>query len=144
MTIRLSHVHVTGNLSHYADAIHRLRVCDTRKVPKATMPTITNDMPDVGGGGASAAPGGPVVGPCDAPPPDPEPEPRRPSHRAGLLDTAADLRALFGLRQTAMHELSRQADFPKPIIVGRSKRWIRAEIDQWIEQRAAARKAGGR
>lgn len=144
MTIRLSHVPATGNLSHYADAIHRLRVCDTRRASKAAMPAITNDMPEAGGGGASAAPEAPVAAASDDPQQDPEPEPRRPSNRTGILDTASDLRARFGRGRTAMHELSRQPDFPKPIIVGRSRRWIRAEIDQWIEQRAAARKAGAR
>jgi len=143
MTIRLSHVPATGNISHYADAIHRLRICDTRKVPTATMPDITNDMPEAGGGGASAAPGEPAAGPSDAPPPDPEPEPRRTPYRPVLI-TFSGLQELLQLGRTTVHEVTRQADFPAPIIVGRSKRWIRAEIDQWIEQRAAARKAGAR
>lgn len=143
MTIRLSYVPTMGNLSHYADAIHRLRICDTRKVPKAAMPAITNDMPEAGGGGASAAPGEPAAGPSDATPPDPEPEPRRPSYQPPLT-TFSELQELLRVGLCTARAVSRQEDFPKPIIVGRSRRWIRAEIDQWIEQRAAARKAGGR
>lgn len=139
MTIRLSHVLATGNLSHYADAINRRILCDIRKLPKTTMPAITNDMPEAGGGGASAAPAAPVAAASDDPQPDPDPEPRRPPYRPVLI-TFSDLQELMRLRRTAVHELARQPDFPVPIIVGRSKRWIRVEIDRWIVQRAAARK----
>ncbi|MDD0838742.1 hypothetical protein PSQ40_09190 [Curvibacter sp. HBC61] len=139
MTIRLSHLPAAGNLRDFTDAIHRARVCDVRKAPKTTMPTITNDLPEAGCGGASAAPAAPVAASSDDHQPEPDPEPRRPSYRPVLI-TFSDLQELLRLRRTAVHELSRQVGFPVPIIVGRSKRWIRVEVDQWIEQRAAARK----
>lgn len=139
MTIRPFSMSVTGSLRDITDVIHRARCGDARKAPKTTMPTITNDLPEAGGGGVSAAPEAPAAASTDDPQPDPDPEPRRPSYRSPLI-TFTDLQELVRRRRTATHELARQPDFPRPIIVGRSKRWIRAEIDQWIEQRASARK----
>lgn len=143
MTIRPFPMSVTGSLRDIADVIHQARCGDTRKAPKTTMPTITNDLPESGGGGVSAAPEAPVAASSDDPQPEPDPEPRRQSYRPPLY-TFSDLQELFRRRRTAMHELARQPDSPVPIIVGRSKRWIRVEVYQWIEQRAAARKGGAR
>lgn len=47
---------------------------------------------------------------------------------------------LTGLGKTSIYEMARAGQFPRPIELGaRARGWLRAEIEQWIEERRQAR-----
>lgn len=46
-----------------------------------------------------------------------------------------------GLGKSAIYELVAEKTFPAPIKLGRYSRWSQNEVQQWIEQRKAARQA---
>ena len=51
-----------------------------------------------------------------------------------------DLHTRIGLRRTAVEELVKLGDFPRPIRVGkRAVAWLESEIDEWLRARAAER-----
>lgn len=39
---------------------------------------------------------------------------------------------------TSIYALMRERNFPKPIKIGRTNRWIEAEVQDWIEQQIKA------
>jgi predicted DNA-binding transcriptional regulator AlpA len=41
--------------------------------------------------------------------------------------------------RSRIYALIDEGDFPPPIKIGRSSRWLKTEIDSWISQQAAAR-----
>lgn len=56
--------------------------------------------------------------------------------------------ALFGFRavshyvgfgRSRIYQLINAGNFPKPIKVGNSSRWVRAEVDLWLSDQIAAR-----
>jgi prophage regulatory protein len=51
----------------------------------------------------------------------------------------------YSLHRTRVYGLIRQGQFPRPIKIGRTARWVRAELDQWVAQLAAeqSEKVGG-
>lgn len=58
-----------------------------------------------------------------------------------------DLSDIVGLCRSRIYALIQQEQFPRPIKIGKSARWVVAEIDDWIARRMQARDvqlAGGR
>lgn len=48
--------------------------------------------------------------------------------------------ALTGLRKTSIYDMMREGEFPRPVPLGpRARGWLAAEVQGWIEQRAALR-----
>lgn len=47
----------------------------------------------------------------------------------------------IGLGKSAIYEMIASATFPAPIKLGRYSRWSQHEVQQWVEQQKAARKA---
>lgn len=51
-----------------------------------------------------------------------------------------EVEAMVGLRKTALYDLMKAGEFPRPIrLGGMSRGWIAAEIAAWIEQKSALR-----
>ncbi len=117
---------------------------------------ITNGFPEAGGGGAAASvdvAGGDVEssGGDGAPPAksddddggdgDGEPARRRgpkiftPSFAPSLLAFAA-LSHYVSFGRSRIYQLINAGEFPQPIKVGKSSRWRKAEIDQWIARQS--------
>ncbi|HFF8522853.1 TPA: helix-turn-helix transcriptional regulator [Providencia rettgeri] len=44
---------------------------------------------------------------------------------------------LTGLTDKWFYKLIQDGEFPKPIKLGRSSRWLRSEIEQWLQNRIA-------
>lgn len=44
---------------------------------------------------------------------------------------------LTGLTDKWFYKLIRDGQFPKPIKLGRSSRWLRSEVEDWLEERIA-------
>lgn len=54
-----------------------------------------------------------------------------------LLD-AVDLQAILGVSRTTLWRMTKAGEFPNPIkITANLTRWHRAEVDQWIADKAA-------
>ena len=62
----------------------------------------------------------------------------RPPFRPTLLGFAP-LAHDTGMCRSRIYQLIRESGFPPPIKVGKSSRWLAAEVDQWIAAQAAAR-----
>ena len=45
--------------------------------------------------------------------------------------------------RSRIYQLIAADEFPKPIKVGKSSRWVKAEIDAWISKQATTQQAGG-
>lgn len=45
---------------------------------------------------------------------------------------------LTGLTDKWFYKLIQEGEFPKPIKLGRSSRWLKSEVDQWLQARLAA------
>lgn len=75
---------------------------------------------------------------------DPDPDRRRPrkttfySTQPALLAFAA-LSQYIGFGRSRIYQLISEGKFPSPIKVGKSSRWVRSEVDLWLEQQIAAR-----
>lgn len=48
---------------------------------------------------------------------------------------------LTGLTDKWFYKLIQDGEFPKPIKLGRSSRWLRSEIEQWLQNRIAESRA---
>ena len=46
---------------------------------------------------------------------------------------------IVGMGSTNLYKFIAQGDFPKPVRVGRSSRWLKSEVNQWVNQMVAAR-----
>ena len=53
-----------------------------------------------------------------------------------LVDMAF-ITQLTGLTDKWFYRLIQQGLFPKPIKLGRSSRWLRSEVEAWLQQRIA-------
>lgn len=52
----------------------------------------------------------------------------------------AELQAYIRIGKTKIYELIAEGSFPKPLkIGGKSSRWLRPEIDQWLDKKAKDR-----
>lgn len=118
--------------------------------------SISNDMPEVGGGEAGEAPsassddddGGDGDGD-----PDPERRKRYPSpstspsgtHRNvtatadALLWSLPTLCQRIGLSRSNIYQQIQAGKFPEPLKLGRSSRWLASEIHAWVHTQACAR-----
>ncbi|EOT6760323.1 AlpA family transcriptional regulator [Klebsiella aerogenes] len=57
-----------------------------------------------------------------------------------LDDQLVDMRfitKLTGLTDKWFYKLIKDGQFPKPIKLGRSSRWLRSEVEDWLEERIA-------
>lgn len=55
-----------------------------------------------------------------------------------LLDIQA-VKATTGFKSTtSVYTLMRERKFPKPIAIGRTNRWIEAEVQAWISEQITA------
>ena len=57
-----------------------------------------------------------------------------------LNDQLVDMRfitKLTGLTDKWFYKLIKDGQFPKPIKLGRSSRWLRSEVEDWLEERIA-------
>ena len=48
------------------------------------------------------------------------------------------LRAI-GASETKLNGLLRTTDFPKPMWIGRERRWVKSEVQAWLDARLADR-----
>ena len=69
------------------------------------------------------------------------PKPSSPPPPAALL-TIAHTTHYVAAGRSRIYQMAADGQFPKPIKVGRSVRWIRAELDAWIAAQAARREVG--
>jgi len=60
-----------------------------------------------------------------------------------ILIPLAEVEAMTGRRKTAIYAdlADPDSDFPRPVRIGRSVRWVRPEVTAWIQGRIAARDA---
>lgn len=57
-----------------------------------------------------------------------------------LSDQLVDMKfitKLTGLTDKWFYKLIQDGEFPKPIKLGRSSRWLRSEVKQWLQTRIA-------
>jgi predicted DNA-binding transcriptional regulator AlpA len=57
-----------------------------------------------------------------------------------LDDQLVDMRfitKLTGLTDKWFYKLIKDGQFPKPIKLGRSSRWLQSEVEAWLQQRIA-------
>lgn len=45
---------------------------------------------------------------------------------------------LTGLTDKWFYKLIQEGEFPKPIKLGRSSRWLKSEVEQWLQARLEA------
>ncbi|HFT1527979.1 TPA: helix-turn-helix transcriptional regulator [Providencia stuartii] len=45
---------------------------------------------------------------------------------------------LTGLTDKWFYKLIQEGEFPKPIKLGRSSRWLKSEVEQWLNERITA------
>ncbi|MEQ5434110.1 AlpA family transcriptional regulator [Providencia huaxiensis] len=45
---------------------------------------------------------------------------------------------LTGLTDKWFYKLIQEGEFPKPIKLGRSSRWLKSEVEQWMQARLVA------
>ncbi|EHN8718618.1 helix-turn-helix transcriptional regulator [Enterobacter hormaechei] len=61
-------------------------------------------------------------------------------HISLLDDQLVDMRfitKLTGLTDKWFYKLIKDGQFPKPIKLGRSSRWLQSEVEAWLQQRIA-------
>ena len=113
--------------------------------------SISDDMPEAGGGGESAA--APEVAASDDDDGDgdgdPDSDRRRPRSKTSHPSFPPALLAFEPLShyvsfgRSRIYQLIAAGEFPQPIKVGKSSRWVKAEIDAWISKQATSQRVGG-
>jgi len=53
------------------------------------------------------------------------------------LVTMMFITQLTGLTDKWFYKLIKDGEFPKPIKLGRSSRWLQSEVETWLQQRIA-------
>lgn len=111
--------------------------------------SISDDMPEAGGGACTGAAEGADAESSDDDDagdgdgdPDPARRHSRPTHSPVFLPALlgfAPLSHYVGFGRSRIYQLINAGEFPPPIKIGKSSRWIRAEIDQWLSSRIAER-----
>lgn len=51
------------------------------------------------------------------------------------LVTMTFITQLTGLTDKWFYKLIKEGEFPKPIKLGRSSRWLQSEVESWLQQR---------
>ena len=113
--------------------------------------SISDDMPEAGGGGESAAAPEVAVSDDDGGDGDGDPDSdrRRPRSKTShpsfppALVAFEPLSHYVAFGRSRIYQLIAADEFPKPIKVGKSSRWVKAEIDAWISKQATTQQAGG-
>ena len=151
--IRFTDAATHGNLKHYREEVYR-RCFEIYKVEhpvfnRATL-SISDDMPEAGGGGESAA--APEVAASDDDDGDgdgdPDSDRRRPRSKTSHPSFPPALLAFEPLShyvsfgRSRIYQLIAAGEFPQPIKVGKSSRWVKAEIDAWIRKQATSQRVG--
>ncbi len=124
---------------------------NTRERTEA-LNAISNDMPEAGGGGASAsASAAPEVAASDdddGGDGDGEDDCRRPRSKKSppsfppALLAFEPLSHYVGFGRSRIYQLIGAGEFPQPLKIGKSSRWVKAEIDAWIANQSAQRIGG--
>lgn len=116
----------------------------------APILSISDDMPEAGGGGESAAPEVAASNDDDGDGNDDgEPARRRPRSKTSHPSFPPALLAFEPLShyvsfgRSRIYQLIAADEFPKPIKVGKSSRWLKAEIDAWISKQATSQRVEG-
>ena len=132
---------------------------------------VSGGFPEQGGGGAAALSHAPAVGltaaeaeasDCsggegapevaasdDDGDGDPDSDRRRPRSKSSHPSSPPALLAFEPLShyvsfgRSRIYQLIAAGEFPQPIKVGKSSRWVKAEIDAWISKQAATQQAEG-
>jgi len=68
------------------------------------------------------------------------PAPLQPRPERALLD-ATEVGRVLGFSRATVHALDAREELPAPVQVGRSRRWVLAELDAWLLHGAPARAA---
>ena len=120
--------------------------------------TMSNGFPEQGGGGAAEAEASDCSGGEGAPEVaasdddgdgDPDSDRRRPRSKSSHPSSPPALLAFEPLShyvsfgRSRIYQLIAAGEFPQPIKVGKSSRWVKAEIDAWISKQAATQQAEG-
>lgn len=109
--------------------------------------SISDDMPEGGGGETTGTDGPPVEASDDDDGGDSDGEPARrrplpkkspPSSQPALLGFEP-LSQYVSFGRTRIYQLIAAGQFPPPVKIGKSSRWVRAEIDQWLSSQIKAR-----
>ena len=53
----------------------------------------------------------------------------------------AEVRRIVGIGKSQLYRLIAAGDFPAPVKIGRSSRWLSSEVDAWIHAQASIRSA---
>ena len=120
------------------------------RIRAESLTSITDGMPEAGGGGASAgvSAGAPDVAASDDDGDgdgDPDSDRRRPRSKSShpsfppALLAFEPLSHYVGFGRSRIYQLIGAGEFPPPVKVGKSSRWVKVEIDAWIGQQAAQR-----
>ena len=133
---------------------------------------ICNGFPEQGGGGGAAAlnhapasglvvaeaeasdcsggEGAPEVAASDGDGDgDPDSDRRRPRSKSSHPSSPPALLAFeplshyVGFGRSRIYQLIAAGEFPQPIKVGKSSRWVKAEIDAWISKQTTSQRVGG-
>ena len=62
--------------------------------------------------------------------------------RHAELLAVEDLFTLYGWRTNSVEHHIRENGFPRPVKIGRSVRWVKAELDSWVARLVAQRDQG--
>ncbi|MCB4360905.1 helix-turn-helix transcriptional regulator [Quatrionicoccus australiensis] len=54
-----------------------------------------------------------------------------------------EVEEMAGVKTSAIYSWVKNGSFPKPIKVGRTSQWVRAEVEAWVDQQRAKRNAAG-
>nr|WP_295943605.1 AlpA family phage regulatory protein [uncultured Acidovorax sp.] len=110
--------------------------------------SISDDMPEAGGGGESAA-SAPEAATSDDDGGDGDGDPDSDRRRSRSKNSPPSFPpALLGFEplshyvsfgRSRIYQLIAAGKFPQPIKVGKSSRWVRAEVDIWLSAQIAAR-----
>jgi len=46
-----------------------------------------------------------------------------------------------GFGRSRIYALIQQGEFPAPVKIGKSSRWVKAEVDEWLSKQIAARQS---
>jgi prophage regulatory protein len=131
---------------------HALRVIGNSTTISNGMPSGTVCEADTDGESTGADGAPPAAASDDDDGGESDGEPARPRPRSNARRAAAPLPPFrptllgfaplahdTGMCRSRIYQLIRESGFPPPIKVGKSSRWLTAEVDHWIAAQAAAR-----
>jgi len=147
--ISLSPKPKTGNLRDFTDYVHRYSICESKKDGHSMSANIADPAQAVGDNVSVAMTDGPGVGTPDDDDGDGDDDPDRrrslikkfPSTFPPALLGFADLSHYVQFGRSRIYQLIGAGKFPSPVKVGKSSRWVRAEVDQWLFSQVESRKA---